>query len=118
MGGLLLSAVWLVYFFGANLAPSSWFGPVTFDSSELPVITIYAMYIPIFVLFMRRERELRPFKRFVMPAASIACSLFMVYAAVVAHGVAVAWYLALYALVMAVGLLLLRGRRAAPGAGR
>ena len=76
------------------------------------------MYIPIFVLFMRRERELRPFKRFVMPAASIACSLFMVYAAVVAHGVAVAWYLALYALVMAVGLLLLRGRRAAPGAGR
>lgn len=118
VGGLLLSAVWLVYFFGANLAPSSWFGPVTFDSSELPVITIYAMYIPIFVLFMRRERELRPFKRFVMPAASIACSLFMVYAAVVAHGVAVAWYLALYALVMAVGLLLLRGRRAAPGAGR
>lgn len=111
--GLLLCAFWLVYFFGANLAPSSWFGPVTFDSSELPIITIYAMYIPIFILFMRREKGMSAFKRFVMPLVSIACSLFMVYAAAVAHGVAAAWYLALYAVIMCAGLFFMREDRGA-----
>ena len=33
--GLLVTGLWLVYFYGANLAPEPWFGPFCFDSSEL-----------------------------------------------------------------------------------
>ncbi len=46
--GLFVCALWLIYFYGANLT-SGWFGVFNFDSSELPIVTIYAMYIPIFI---------------------------------------------------------------------
>ena len=38
-----LSALWLVYFYGTNVG-GPWFGPFSFDSSELPIITLYGMY--------------------------------------------------------------------------
>ena len=47
--GVMLCAAWLLYFYGANLT-DGWFGPFCFDSSELPIITIYAFYIPIFII--------------------------------------------------------------------
>ena len=40
---LLFSAGWLLYFFGANLVETPWFGAFSFDSSELPIITLYGM---------------------------------------------------------------------------
>jgi APA family basic amino acid/polyamine antiporter len=52
--GLLCCSLWLLYFFGANLT-TPWFGLFSFDSSELPIITIYAFYIPIFINWMRKE---------------------------------------------------------------
>jgi len=42
MLGCLLAIVWMVYYFGANVA-GAWFGPFCFDSGELPIITLYAM---------------------------------------------------------------------------
>lgn len=84
--GLFVCALWLVYFYGANLT-SGWFGLFNFDSSELPIVTIYAMYIPMFIMWMIKEKELGTVKRFVLPALStVACS-FMVFAAVYAHGI-------------------------------
>lgn len=106
--GLLLCGMWLLYFFGANLT-ASWFGPVCFDSSELPIITIYAFYIPIFLMFIIREKEQHAAKRFVMPILGICGCLFMVYAAIAAHGQAVLWYLLVFAVIMLVGMLL-RGK--------
>ena len=113
IAGLVLCALWLTYFFGANLTGPSWFGPVTFDSSELPIITIYAMYLPIFVMFMWREKELSIGRRFIMPAAAMICSLFMVYAAAMAHGVSAAWYLLVYVCIMAVGICFMREKKTA-----
>lgn len=115
---LLVCAFWLVYFFGANLAPKPWFGFFSFDSSELPIITIYAFYIPIFVFFMKKARELSPFKRFVLPLLAIAGSVFMIVAAIYAHGIVpyqaaqveglfrlpVLFYLIVFALIMLIGL--------------
>ena len=54
--GVLMCAVWLTYFYGANLT-EGWFGPFCFDSSELPIITLYALYIPMFLNVMRREKD-------------------------------------------------------------
>ena len=98
--GLLMCAAWLVYFYGANLVEKPWFGPVVFDSSELPIITIYALYLPIFLLMMFREKGLHPFKRFVMPALSLASCVFMIVAAIFAHGTGVVWYLAVFTVLM------------------
>jgi APA family basic amino acid/polyamine antiporter len=104
--GALLSGMWLLYFYGANLTPVSWFGPFSFDSSELPIVTIYAMYIPIFIMMMKKERSLNTFKRFVMPALAICACLFMVIAAYYAHGQAVFYYLIIFAVIMAIGMVM------------
>lgn len=101
--GLLMCVAWLVYFYGANLADTPWFGPVQFDSSELPIITIYGIYIPIMIMMMVKEKTLHPVKRFVFPILSIISSIFMMSAAVIAHGVGVAYYLAIFAVIMVIG---------------
>lgn len=115
--GLLFCEFWLVFFFGANLTPKSWFGLFSFDSSELPIITIYAFYIPIFIRFMKNAKELSAFKRFVLPILAIIGSLFMVFAAIYAHGILpyqaaraensfscpVLFYIILFAVIMSVG---------------
>lgn len=106
--GLILSAFWLLYFYGANLT-ESWFGPVVFDSSELPIVTIYALYIPIFLMIIKKEKELNSFNRYVMPILSILGCLFMMVAAVFAHGIAVAWYLVVFAVVMICGSFYCKG---------
>lgn len=84
--GLFVCAAWLVYFYGANLT-EGWFGLFNFDSSELPIVTIYAMYIPMFIAWMIKEKDENTVKRFILPILSIIACLFMVFAAVWAHGV-------------------------------
>ncbi|MTI81109.1 MAG: amino acid permease [Firmicutes bacterium] len=104
--GLLLSGVWLVYFFGANLTPVAWFGPLSFDSSELPIVTIYAMYIPIFAMMMVKEQSLNFFRRILMPSLAICACIFMVIAALYAHGMAVLFYLIIFSVIMAIGMII------------
>ncbi|KGK84153.1 amino acid permease [Desulfosporosinus sp. HMP52] len=103
--GVLLSAVWLLYFFGANLTPVPWFGPFSFDSSELPIVTIYAMYIPIFIMIMAKEKSLHFVKRFIMPFLAICACVFMVIAAIYAHGKAVLFYLVIFCVIMIFGMI-------------
>lgn len=110
--GLFLCAVWLLYFYGANLT-TSWFGFFSFDSSELPIVTIYALYIPIFFMFMKKEKELTFFNRFLMPSLSLLGSIFMIIAAWFAHGMAVVAFLIVYLVVMALGALILRLKKTA-----
>ncbi len=101
--GLLMSGLWLVYFYGANLT-AGWFGPFCFDSSELPIITLYVLYIPIYIVLMK-QKSLGGFKRYVMPVLAICCSFFMVYATIHAYGMKVFYYCILFAVIMAVGAL-------------
>lgn len=120
--GLLVCCAWMVYFYGANLT-DGWFGPFCFDSSELPNITIYAMYIPMFIMWMKKEKDEGVFRRFILPIAAILCCAFMVYAAVYAHGITpylaardagkfslpALFYLIVYAVIMLIGKLV-RGK--------
>ncbi len=98
--GLFVCMLWVLFFYGSNLASTHWFGIVSFDSSELPIITVYAIYIPIFFMMMVKEKTLHPVKRFVFPALSIICCVFMIAAACVSHGMGVVWYLCVFALIM------------------
>ena len=102
--GLLLCGAWLLYFYGAQLAVPVWFGKFSFDISELPIVTVYAMYLPIFISMMRKEKGLSFCKRFVMPVLALCGSVFMCYAAWVAHGIEVVYYLILFAVVMLLGI--------------
>ena len=124
--GLLLCGFWFLFFYGANLAPMNWFGIFGFDSSELPIVTIYALYIPIFVRFMKKADDLGPVRRYIAPAAGICGSVFMVVAALYAHGVApymaareagefacpVLFYLIVFAIVELIGAYFLKKKKA------
>jgi APA family basic amino acid/polyamine antiporter len=101
--GVLLAGFWLLYFYGANLT-APWFGFFCFDSSELPIVTIYASYIPIFLMMMKKEADLPTFKRVIMPAIATLGCIFMIIAAIFSHRMAVVAYLAIFAVIMAVGV--------------
>ena len=100
--GLLLCGFWGLYFFLANLA-GTWSGPLVFDSSELPIITIYMLYLPIFVMWIKKATDETAMRRYVLPLLAICGSLFMIYASIMGHGIACFWYLIVFAAVMAVG---------------
>ncbi len=85
--GLFISAVWLLFFYGSQLTDKPWFGLFSFDSSELPIITTYAMYIPIFISMMFKEKGLGIIKGKIAPILAICGSIFMVIAAIFAHGI-------------------------------
>ena len=123
--GLFISSLWLVYFYGANLVEKGWFGLFNFDSSELPIVTIYAMYIPMMIMWMKKEKELGAVKRFILPAVSILACAFMVFAACYAHGYTpymnakangefscpVIFYLIFFAVLMIVGAVFKNGKK-------
>ena len=121
--GLFVCSAWLIYFYGANLTDGGWFGLFNFDSSELPIVTIYAMYIPILIAWMKKEKDLGTVKRFVLPIAAIISCVFMVFAAIYAHGITpylaakanggfsfpVLFYIILFAVIMIIGAVFRRG---------
>ncbi|MBQ6868425.1 MAG: APC family permease [Clostridia bacterium] len=100
--GLMIAAAWFVYFYLSNLA-ATWSGPFVFDISELPIITIYMMYIPIFVQWMRKEKGENAIKRYVLPVLAIIGSLFMMLACVLSHKMGVLWYMIVFVIIMAAG---------------
>lgn len=108
--GLLFAGIWLVYFYGANLVKVPWFGWLSFDSSELPIVTVYAMYIPIFIKMMTKEKDLSTFKRYIMPTLAIISSIFMVIAAFYAHSKEMLGYLVILAVIMFLGKVFNIGR--------
>ena len=122
--GLFICSAWLLYFYGANLT-EGWFGLFNFDSSELPIVTIYAMYIPIFAAWMKNEKNEGVFKRFILPIAALISCVFMVFAAIYAHGITpflaakangsfafpVLFYIIIFAVIMGIGALLRKPRK-------
>lgn len=114
--GLLMCGIWLFYFYGANLTTPI-FGLFSFDSSELPIITIYALYIPIFFMFIVKNGKENKFKNIFLPILGIISSVFMIFAAFYAHGISkyqvaaangefsfpVLFYLIIFAIIMLVG---------------
>lgn len=116
---LLFCGAWFFYFYAANLTDPV-FGLFSFDSSELPIITIYAIYIPIFVMFIVKEGKKNIFKNIVMPVLAVLASLFMVFVAIYAHGIRpyqsaaangvfsfpVLFYMIVFAVIMATGAVL------------
>ena len=111
---LLLCAAWFVYFYLSNLAgtlgglvmfkgtpfESALF---VFDPTELPIITIYAMYLPIFYKWMKMQTGESTLRRYVLPALAMVGSVFMVIACLLGHKMGNFWYLIIFGVVMVIG---------------
>ena len=96
------------------------FGVFNFDSSELPVITVYGLYIPIFIGFIKKQKGMSFRKRFILPILSIIASVFIIFASIYAHGIRpylaslengkfsfpVLFYLIIFAVIMLCGFIL------------
>ena len=133
--GLLFTAVWLFYFYAANLdsifvatysaeganslikllgtlsADGSvytvnWFG---FDSSELPIVALYALYIPLFIGMMKMK-ELSVTKRIIFPALAVLASVFMIVSAIYAHKWGVLYFVIVCAVIMAIGAVMMKNK--------
>ena len=106
---LLMCAIWFVYFilFGLGLFDFGVISKYGFDSSELPIITIYPMYVPILVLMMIKEKGMHPVKRFIIPSISIIGVGVIVAASILKHKMANVWYLIVFAAIMGIGALVL-----------
>ncbi len=102
---LLMCAVWFVYFIflGAGLFEWGNINSIAFDSSELPIITLYAMYVPIIIAMMIKEKDISPLRRFLLPALSLAGICVIIIACILKHKAAIITYLAVFAVIMAVG---------------
>ena len=123
---LFCCGAWFFYFYAANLTKPV-FGLFSFDSSELPIITIYALYIPIFVMFIIKEGKKNIFKNIVMPVLALIAEVFMVFVAVYAHGIRpyqnaaangefafpVLFYLIVFTVIMAIGWFMYQSKNKA-----
>ena len=84
---------------------------ISFENDELPIITLYALYIPIFINMMIRSKDLHPVKRFVFPSLSIAACLFMIFSAFYAYKIQAFYYLFVFAAIMIIGLMFYRDKK-------
>lgn len=106
--GLLVCAAWLLYFYCASFSSfSDKLGMFAFDPTELPIITIYPFYIPIFFRMMT-NKEYKGIKRFVAPLLSIAGCIFMVIASIKAHASEIPGYLIIFAIIMLIGVICMK----------
>ena len=112
---LMVTAAWFLYFYVTNLYLPEIAGvkgkPFMFDSSELPIITIYLMYLPILVQWMRKEKDQSMLRRFILPGLAMAGSIFMIVASIFSHRMGCFWYLIVFALIMVVGGLLNKSKK-------
>ena len=74
--GLLLSSVWFVVWYGSF---QGWYNGLFMDISELPIATLYGIYIFFYIWIMRTATDLNFFNRFLMPLMALAGAGFMVY---------------------------------------
>jgi APA family basic amino acid/polyamine antiporter len=109
--GLLLCAAWLLYFYfvltGKREDGTHILGFFMFDPTEIPIVTIYPFYIPIFIKMMA-DKNFKGFNRFVAPVLAVFGSAFMVFAAIRAHGPTIPGYLIIFAIVMIIGVIFMK----------
>ena len=108
--GFAISVVWMFQWeFG--LIRGKLPAIISFENDELPIITLYAFYIPIFINMMLKGKDLHPVKRFVFPALSICASGFMIYSAFVAYKIQAIYYLLIFAAIMLIGAMFYRNKK-------
>ena len=112
--GMGLMGFWLfqtsTLFFQGPLAFNGTGNPewlLAWEADEICIITLYAMYIPMFIHIILHKKSFSFLYRFILPVLSIIASLFMCYCCYVSYGTQVFYYLVFYALIMILGMYLM-----------
>ncbi len=103
--GLLVIVLWAAYYYIANVSGNgrAWFGRFCFDSSEIPIISIYAFYIPIFFMWIKKSKKENFINRFILPNLAILGSCFMISACIISHKLDNLYYLIVFSAIMFLG---------------
>ncbi len=103
--GFVIALLMLVYFLPIDYnGMYGKGGGFLFDISELPIVTLYAMYIPVILRMIAKERELSVGKRFIWPILALLGCVFMVIAAVDKFMSLGLWqYLIIFVAIMIIG---------------
>jgi len=111
--GLLLCTLWYFYWQFCFIQGGELGIPalINWEPDELPIITLYASYIPIFLCTMRKETSFGTLRRYIMPALAICACLFMVYCAVAAYGIQCVYYLIVSFAIMLVGVFFMKEKK-------
>jgi len=105
---LLTCAAWIVAN-GANFA--GWYGSFNFDIPGLIPITFQGFLIPMYIYIMKTQTQLSTFNRFVAPMVALIGAAFLIFAAINTQGMfTVMVYLAIFATIMGIGLVLLSAK--------
>ena len=100
--GFLMILFWLMLWYGSF---KGWWG-MFLDFSELPVITMYVLYIPIFICMIKIMKDVNFIERFIVPILAVIGSFVMIIATFLSHGVkAVSIYFVLFSIVVIIGLI-------------
>ena len=115
--GMALMGFWLfqtsTLFFQGPLAFNgtgnpSWF--FAWEADEVCIVTIYALYIPMFIYVMLYKKEYSFMYRFVIPLLSILSSLIMCYSAYIGYGIQILYYTIFFVLIMILGFILTKDK--------
>ncbi|MDR0840015.1 MAG: APC family permease [Christensenellaceae bacterium] len=114
--GLLMCGIfycyWQVCFFETRVLGTTHLPMLlSWEPDELPIIMLYGAYIPIFLSIMKKEKDLNPFKRFVMPLLGAISCLFMVFCAFYAYKMDAVYYVIVIAVVLLLGALFQREKK-------
>ena len=103
--GLVFSVIWLFFLFGTQISEYALFGDFGFDISEIPVVTVYGMYIPLFFSFLKKwGRKISVLKRITVSMGIIAC-IFTAVCAIYAHFADITDYTLVFVAIMLAGTL-------------
>ena len=80
---------------------------------EIPIVTIYAMYLPIFVMWMKKAKDESIGRRFIIPILAFCGAAFMVFACIIGHKFANVYYLIVFAVIMVIGGIFRKNKKGA-----
>ena len=104
--GLLMCIVWMVFFYCSQFSSfGQSMGIFAFDPTELPIVTSYFLYIPIFFMMLFKLKNVSGFKRFIAPLIAIIGCVFMMVATIYSHQKFVIGYLILFVIINAIGMM-------------
>lgn len=108
---------WMVFFYCSQFASfsetwkNSTLGIFAFDPTELPIVTSYFLYIPIFFMMLFKLKGVNGFKRFIAPIIAVIGCIFMMIATIYSHTTYVIGYLILFIVINAVGMIFSREKK-------
>ena len=78
---------------------------LAWEADEICIITLYALYIPLFIYVILKKKNYTFIQRYVLPILAALSSLFMCYCCYMSYGTKqVIYYLIFFAILMSIGM--------------